>query len=54
MKIRITKPGLMAAVGRVLNVKGEPPAAWAGKYEIIDPAPVKPAPRRKAVKREAD
>lgn len=37
MKIRITQPGLLVPVGRVMDVRGAVPASWAGKYEVIDP-----------------
>lgn len=61
MRIRITQAGLYGVdgpilIGTELALKGEPPAGWRGKYEVIknDPKPEavavtnKPKRRKKA------
>lgn len=46
MKIRITSGGIFGAAGEVpigtdIDLKGGPPAGWAGRYQVIsdEPAP---------------
>lgn len=44
MKIRITAGGIFGAKGEVpigaeIDLKGEPPAGWAGRYQVISDGP---------------
>jgi hypothetical protein len=59
MRIRIIKEGLFGdgpiPVGAEFNVRGAPPAGWAGKYVVLTPEPapeaepvVNPAPAEPA------
>ena len=46
MKIRITAGGIFGLKGEIepgteFDIKDEPPAAWAGKFELIERGPVK-------------
>lgn len=60
MRIRVIKPGIYGADGQIpvgteFSIKGEVPAGWAGRVEVIqaDPKPEAKAVTNPAKKAEA-